>query len=109
MGDSRARIQEVKLLLRRRGPAQSATSYGQRSTAVTTCVRRTDNGLNWFHFSRADTAQEPPQEIGSSDYALLCSPYQDQVVVNDIVLGMFRLNLHAPDHFAQTACAYPLQ
>src|SRR5512133_2224811 len=29
--------------------------------------------LNWFHFSRADTAQEPPQEIGSSDYALLRS------------------------------------
>jgi hypothetical protein len=58
-------------------------------------VRRTDNGLIWFHFSRADTAQEPPQEIGSSDYALLCSPYQDQVVVDDIVFGMFRLNLHA--------------
>ena len=65
------------------------------------CVRRTDDGLNWFHFSRADTAQEPPQEIGSSDYALLCSPYQDQVVVDDIVFRMFRLNLHAPDHFAQ--------
>jgi hypothetical protein len=32
---------------------------------------------------------------------LLCSPYQDQIVVDDIVFGMFRLNLHAPDHFAQ--------
>ena len=83
--------------IRWRGPAQ----YGQPSTAVTTCVPRTDNGLNWFHFSRADTAQEPPQEIGSSDYAFLRSPYQDQVVVDDIVFGMFGLNLHTPDHFAQ--------
>jgi len=48
-----------KASVRRRDPAQSADIVSQPST-VTTSVRRIDNGLNWFHFSRADTAQEPP-------------------------------------------------
>ena len=31
-----------------------------------------------------------------------CSPqYQNQIVVDDIVFGAFRLHLHAADHFTQ--------
>ena len=45
-------------------------------------------------FPHGDSTQEPPQEIGTSDDALLLSPHQDQVLVDDIIFSMLRLHLH---------------
>src|SRR5271157_5304860 len=53
-------------------------------------------------FPRGDSTQEPPQEIGAGDDALLLSPDQDQVVVDDIIFSMLRLQLHEPDNVAQS-------
>jgi hypothetical protein len=53
-------------------------------------------------FPGGDSTQEPPQEIGAGDDALLLSPHQDQVVVDDIIFSMLWLQLHEPDNVAQS-------
>src|SRR5579862_1326081 len=53
------------------------------------------------HILRHDSTQESSQKVGSSYYAFLFSPDQDQIVVDDIIFKMFRLHLQATDHPAQ--------
>jgi hypothetical protein len=48
-----------------------------------------------------NSAQQPPEKIRPGDDASLYPPHQDQVVIDDIILGMFRLYLHPADHFAK--------
>ena len=51
--------------------------------------------------SHHDTAQQSSQKIGPSYYAFLLAPDQDEIIVDDIVLGVFRLHPHATDHATQ--------
>jgi hypothetical protein len=53
------------------------------------------------HILRHDSTQKSSQKIGTGYDALLLPPDQDQIVVDDIIFGMFRLHLHATDHAAQ--------
>src|SRR6266446_166770 len=58
-------------------------------------------GMAGSCFLRSDAAQQPSQKVGSRDDALLLPPYKNHVVVDDIVLGMFRLHLHESDHVTE--------
>jgi hypothetical protein len=47
-----------------------------------------------------DSTQEAPQKIRSGDNALLLSPHQNQVVIDDIIFRMFWSDLHTSHYVA---------
>ena len=53
-------------------------------------------------FPCGDSTQEPSQKIGAGDDALLRSPHQDQIVVDDIIFRMFWLHLHESNNVTQS-------
>jgi len=50
---------------------------------------------------RHDPAQQPAEQIGSGDDPLLCAPDQNQIVVDNVVVGTLRHDFHVPDDVAK--------
>src|SRR5262245_47723668 len=54
-----------------------------------------------------NASQQATQEVGSSDDALLRAPDQDQIVIDNIVVGPLRHNLQASNDVAQPRLHIP--
>ena len=54
-----------------------------------------------LRFHPGDAFEEPAQQVRSANDALLFSPEQDQVLVNDIIRGGLRMNFQPAKNFAQ--------
>jgi hypothetical protein len=58
-------------------------------------------------FQDRNASQQATQQVGSGDDAPLRTPHQDQIVVDDIVLGPLLHNLQAPDDLAEPRLDIP--
>src|ERR1700730_7268232 len=58
-------------------------------------------------FQDRNASQQATQQVGSGDDAPLRAPHQDQIVVDDIVLGPLLHDLQAPDDLAEPRLHIP--